>query len=394
MIFSGTTGSRTIQFVQSARLEELAAIPFQFNSGSQSFITISGATFSQSTGATRTNYQMQAFLVGGAQTTSVSWSSSNTGVGAIDSNGFLSYVSDGQTNITAEFSRDSATTGITFQTQTGVTVRTLSSYQEGTLANNATTGIDALLMSEKQTDIYSVRNNETATYTRNTGFWGSGINLSCVSVWNSQEWNPRRGGVLISPRHVLFSAHYPIFNQNVLRFVNNQNQVFSGVVSGTAFHPNYDALNLKNDIQIAVLTQDITGVSFAKIMPVFSGKHVTEGFNRNIASFIVDSERKALVYDYGFTDQENFAYFTNPVSINKEIRKTFSEGIVAGDSGSPAFFLLNGEPVLIGAASYGGATSMQCSFLGGQISAINSMMSGLGGGYQVSAFNISGFNSI
>ena len=394
MIFSGNTGSRIIQFVESLRINNIESVALPFNSGIESFTEISGAVFRESTGATKTNYQFQVNSFGGAQSNLVSWSSSAPEIGAINSSGFLTHVNDGQVEITARFGRSSISTGINLQTQQGTTVRSLFSYSNNTLGADATNSIDSLLIAGKQKELFSIRDNTGVNYQRNTGFWGSGIDLGCLSVWNSQS-GPRRGGTLISPRHVLFSAHYPISNGSVLRFVNNQNQVFSGVVANSSFHPNYNPLvNLANDIQVAVLNQDITGVNFAKIMPVFSGKHVTNGFERNLASFVVNSERKGLIYDYGFTNSENYSFFTNPVSINKDIRNNFFEGMVAGDSGSPAFFLLSGQPILIGTATYGGATSMQCSFLGTQTQTINSMMTALGGGYQLSTFNISGYQSV
>jgi len=55
-----------------------------------------------------------------------------------------------------------------------------------------------------------VSNGSNLIFNRNPDCWINDLdNISCISPWNSQD-NRRRAGTLITPRHVIVSAHYPI----------------------------------------------------------------------------------------------------------------------------------------------------------------------------------------
>jgi hypothetical protein len=178
--------------------------------------------------------------------------------------------------------------------------------------------------------IFSVSNHTTATYVRNTGCWAYGIDLTPISVWNSQSAD-QRGGILISPRHVLMANHFPI--TGILRWVTNNNQVVSGSTSG---HTSIAG----TDIRIAVLSGDVTGVSYSKVFPnLFTGYFNTSG----IPLFFTDQEEKALVA------QTTTGFSTN-ININQSsniYRSGFYETPIGGDSGGPICCVIGNELVAV-----------------------------------------------
>lgn len=65
--------------------------------------------------------------------------------------------------------------------------------------------------------------------------------------------------------------------------------------------------------------------------------------------------------------------------------------IIGGDSGNPAFFVVNGEAVLLGTLTGGGAGSI--TSLHDQLGLINTAMTAAGGSQQLTQFDLSGYTS-
>lgn len=180
--------------------------------------------------------------------------------------------------------------------------------------------------------IYSSINHATATYVRNTGCWAYGIDLTPISVWNSQGGD-QRGGILISPRHVLMANHFLIASGSIMRWVDNNDNVISGGLSGSVRVGN-------TDLRIGVLSGDITGVSYAKVLSSgFTGYFNTSG----IPLLFTDQEEKALV-------GESLSLFSNEVNIGQSsnfYRSGFYETPVGGDSGDPICCVIGNELVIL-----------------------------------------------
>lgn len=212
--------------------------------------------------------------------------------------------------------------------------------------------------------IFSSINHTTATYVRNTGCWAYGIDLTPISVWNSQGGN-QRGGILISPRHVLMAAHFPI--TGTLRWVTNDNQVVSGSTSGHA------SIN-GTDLRIAVLSGDVTGVSYAKVFSnEFTGYFNTSG----IPVLFTDQEENALV-------GETFTSFNSNINIDQGsnvYRSGFYESPVGGDSGDPICSIIGNELVTLSTFFTSNSGPSISYYYTGANSAINSL--GNSNGYQL-----------
>lgn len=212
--------------------------------------------------------------------------------------------------------------------------------------------------------IFSSINHTTATYIRNTGCWAYGIDLTPISVWNSQGGN-QRGGILISPRHVLMAAHFPI--TGTLRWVTNDNQVVSGSTSGHA------SIN-GTDLRIAVLSGDVTGVSYSKVFSnLFTGYFNTSG----IPVFFTDQEEKALI---GQTTR-NFSNEVEIVQSSEVYRSGFYELPIGGDSGGPLCGIIGNEVVALTTFYYANSGPYISYYYTGVNAAINSL--GNSNGYQL-----------
>jgi len=74
---------------------------------------------------------------------------------------------------------------------------------------------------------------------------------------------------------------------------------------------------------------------------------------------------------------------------NNPTRQLFYENKVSGDSGQPAFIILNRQLVLLTVYTYAGSGSGW--FIPGYLDQINSAMAALGGGYSLTQVDLSPF---
>jgi uncharacterized delta-60 repeat protein len=215
------------------------------------------------------------------------------------------------------------------------------------------------------------------TYLRNTGVWtsagSSSIDWTGISPYNTSG-GYHAPGTLISPRHVLMATHYSASVGAKMIFVDSSNTVYERTVfsiqsiSGT-------------DINVGVLDSDVPdsityyAVIASSTLSSVLQKFTTGGIDVPIISF--DQEKKAIARSMNTigTSITHNVYSTTS-------RATFSEDIVSGDSGNPNFILIDNQAVLIG--SHRGAGSFPN--LGAYISQINSAMTSLGGGYQLTEY--------
>jgi hypothetical protein len=312
-----------------------------------------------------------------------------------------------------------------FDTQTvlvsgsvGASSTLFQSYKTNSLGKHVSDAIDNRLLNKTASsttiDIFSTRNDNTNTYVRNTQCWASGLDLTCVSPWNSTGGS-QRCGVLISPRHIIFAAHFQINNNATIRFVDSNNNVITRTMVNKLTHPNYyNPTALFPDITVGVLDQDVpNSIGFAKILPLnwynylptltIENDNIAGGFT--IPCLYSDQQKKALVTELrslilppeftlpppGSIPWPESGRFTNTLFRTPTItsREAFFESIITGDSGSPAFLIINNELVLITVWTYGGA--------GGGTSLlyfkndINDIMNTLGGGYNLTEINLSSF---
>lgn len=302
----------------------------------------------------------------------------------------IEYVSNGSAVVTVSSPTRSVQVPVTFASRSGQIVRSFSSWVSGSAAHAATHAVDSRIAGKSPASalrIFTVQNHAQGVYQRNPDLWCGDLgHLTCISPWNSAG-GATRAGTLISPRHVIFAAHYQLEVGSTVRFVKLNGEVVDRQVAAKLVHPAYSPHY--PDLAVALLDSDVpTGIEWARILPAGWATRLPSIAQGNpsfrVASLTLDQEEKALVTDLYWLGAR--AHFIAPTDIQ---RLAFYEEKVGGDSGNPAFLILNGQFVLITVWTYGGAGSG--TFISDQIAAINAMMAALGGGYQLTEADLTGF---
>lgn len=212
---------------------------------------------------------------------------------------------------------------------------------------------------------------------RNINVWTEDIDLTGIAFWNSRANNVHRGGVLISPRHILMVKHlnYHLQPGDTVRYITNSNTVVERTVQAISDFSSHDKV-------VGLLNSDVPNtVKFYKIMPSDWQDYLSVFDNSEVPIIHVNKSRK-IFQRYrisGFSDYYSLAHKTANIK---------SAEIISGDSGQPFFHIINGELVLL-SVNTSSSTSPGISDV---ISEINSRMTSLGGGYTLTTIDLSGFN--
>ena len=180
----------------------------------------------------------------------------------------------------------------------------------------------------------------TTNFVRNTNCWAYSYDLTCISPWNSSsnpDWDEQHmAGTLITPQHIIFAKHFQPNNGDVFRFIDRQNNEFLRTLVRKT--------NVTGDIAIGLLDGALPTNSFcfAKVLPSDYDAYINTGYK--LPALYLDQEEKALVADLRWVSQDGGTKLNVPVN---ETRSTFNEPLYDGDSGNPAFIIINDELVLL-----------------------------------------------
>jgi len=360
-------------------------------SGTTQSIVSKDANITRRTGSTRvSDYIIQpTSLVNKISPVNISISNTNI-LSTPNVSGIASYVANGLVSVSGTSSQGtSIVRSIRTNNTTEPTVDEFVSYINGSLALNISNTIDNALSPTKNKAIFSVKNHDTATYVRNTNCWSHNIvDLSCVSVWNSVH-GAARCGTLISPRHILYAAHYPLSTGSSIRFVTPDNAVVTRQITSKLTATGYK--NYYPDFEIGLLDSDIPNtINFARILPASWGAKLPSLYNQlAVLPVLYTNQNEESLVNELVTDL-NSVRCRAP---QNSTRSPFFSTIVSGDSGHPCFMIIPGSnnPVLLTVWTYGlsgSGTSMWAN-----ASIINSLMTSLGGGYQITTADLSSFPS-
>lgn len=268
-------------------------------------------------------------------------------------------------------------------------------FEPGSARSKATVGIDTnLAIAALDTNsnwwarnvaIYASMDHATTNYVRNTNCWAYGVDLTCIAAYNSFETGTRRAGTLISPRHVVFANHYFPPNGTELRFVAHDNTVVTRVLSNSV------QIDL-TDLRIGVLDSDVPTnlITFAKVLP----SSFTNYFPNSLKPISSKYIPALCLNQNGCALESDISTVTVGISLKAPTdatRNRFYADKTSGDSGQPAFIILNGRLVLLTVYTYSGAGSGW--FVSAYLSQINSAMAALGGGYSLTPMDLSPFAS-
>jgi hypothetical protein len=349
---------------------------------------------------TASDYNFFSTLQGTTNGEYWSFVSSNPAAATVNpSNGNVTYQSAGSTTVTASLRDEVRTFNLTTSLSGGQTVDTFIGYATGSVAKNATDAVDSRIASKYNPsvnlNVYTTQEHENSIYVRNPNLWCADIDLTCISPWNSSG-TTSKACTLISPRHVIMAAHWAASAGATVRFIAANGTVVNRTLTATRRHPSYTPYY--PDITIGLLDRDVPStindsdvpstIKFAKVLGANWASYLPSLANTTarIPAIGLDQQEKATVRDlYSYTTAASFRQPTG------EKRAALYETIVEGDSGAPAFIIVNNELVLLTVWTHGGEGSGTA--ITPQISEINSMMTALGGGYTLTTVDLSGFNS-
>lgn len=247
-------------------------------------------------------------------------------------------------------------------------------YPAGTMGRNATEAIDTRIAGKNPaTDkaVFSVQDHATPTYVRNISCWCYDLRqqMTCISPWNSQYHN-QGAGTAITAQHIILSAHAEIAVGSTVRFITANNAVVDSIIRGKARHPLYSGSpNYYNDLTVYTLDSPLpASITPCKLLPANYASYLSYLDNARPPVLVLDQEEKALVTELRQLD--NSAVFVKP-GLHLD-RLGFYEDLITGDSGDPAFLIINDTLVLLTTLTGGGPGGG--TFVTPQISALNAMI--------------------
>lgn len=192
----------------------------------------------------------------------------------------------------------------------------------------------------------------------------------------------------ISRRHVYSVEHISLGSTAIFKTADDQT-VTRTITSTTTVGPGNGTDGYATDIRIGLLDSDLpASIKHYKVPPANLISVKMPGLANGIPSVCFDAQRKAHVHEWGLITSIGMGWFYWPTEATRSL---FFESIISGDSGSPSFLIINGEPVLICAWTFGGGGGGVPIHL--HLDAIDAAMTSLGGGYTTTVADLSGFPS-
>ena len=366
-------------------------------SGTVEQVTDKDAVINRTTGATLYRDQQMQLSYIGAPGVPVVWSSSDEAVATVDSDGFVTHRTTGSTTITATVGAQSLQKVLILTVSTPLIAEGLVDYVAGSFAKSASDAVDDLLEGKSVVTalkLFTTQDHVTPAYVRNGDFWGASLgNALCAIIpWNTSG-GPTRAGVAISDLHIIFAAHYQIGVGATVRFVLADNTVISRTLVSRKTHPLYtgSSTGFAHDLTVGLLDSSLPAeVVPVKILPADYQDYLPGlSAQRSIPALCLDQEEKGLVSD--LISLSTWASFSYPHRVNWEKRNEFFETKIGGDSGNPAFLIVNGELVLLTVWTFGGAG--HGTPINKEAAAIQTMMNQLGGNRTLVRADLSGFTN-
>ncbi len=271
---------------------------------------------------------------------------------------------------------------------------TLPASPGKTLQANLNSEVDNLIAKTGSTpdtalNTFSSADDVKLIYKRNTSVWTGGLNWTGVvashplngpvGVHNSYVVG---GGALITPQDMVGAAHFAVGNIQI-NFVDANNEVHSATIIGQTKIEG-------TDIQVMHFSSPLpSSIKYYKILPDNYCDYTPDYALGSYPILLLldearDTEKKAYVLDsVGHLLASGEIMYT---ACTEKDRAPYTWTVNSG-SGSPAFVVINGEPVLLGCLH----TTASFSNLTAKAEAINVALKSLGSTYQLTTVDLSGF---
>ncbi|TAE77025.1 MAG: hypothetical protein EAZ84_05645 [Verrucomicrobia bacterium] len=193
---------------------------------------------------------------------------------------------------------------------------------------------------------------------------------------------------MVTPRHFLWATHYGMPTGKTIRFIDTNGVVVDRTVSAATIVPGH--LGGNSDLTLATLSQPVPATvkpfpylklnlpSFSATAPQYQNKELivfgkTARAGRGVIGGFIDSSLQVPNDPQGTTRFFTFDYLS--AETNAADCYFSPEG---GDSGSPSFHMVNGQPALVGTHSAVGATptgyKMYDTFVPRYITALDALL--------------------
>jgi hypothetical protein len=211
-------------------------------------------------------------------------------------------------------------------------------------------------------------------------FWAKDIDFTSVSVWNNRGYDDssgadfrKRGATAITKRHIIMAKHFKLQASDVVYFVDPDGTWISRTISAIADHGS-------EDMTVGVLSESLPdNISFVKILSsnvndflkvVATTNSILTHYRPIIAGFDFEKKLTLMELTNAIVASNSRATYNAVPAVLPDPYGELAETLASGDSGQPAFIILNGEPVLI--TSY--HTTTYGPSYAGFIAAINTLI--------------------
>ncbi|MEK7641591.1 MAG: hypothetical protein AAB365_01195 [Patescibacteria group bacterium] len=315
------------------------------------------------------------------------YTATDPSIGTINSTGNTTYVSAGTTYFNAKIGRRTRAVPCTFSRTSNMVSYTFDTVVSSSTIQEMKTEVDTRLSGESPSsttyNLYSAVNDSTQTYTRNPDLYAADVDFTCIPVWSAAAASAQTMGVLVAPDIMIQANHsHP---SGTMYFVGNDNVTVSrSITSGTNI--------AGTDIYVAKLNSAVpAGITPCKVLSAtaFTNKISTTAVSYFQPPVIFTNQNRTLkIGKISYGTNTPFSQTINIVKDSVNYNDWYSQPC-CGDSGSPAFVLINGEAVVLGVWH----TAFSVPNLSGYISQINSAIATLGSSYTLSTVDLSSFHT-
>lgn len=179
----------------------------------------------------------------------------------------------------------------------------------------------------------------------NTNCWAATIPLGSQSPYNATGLR-KRAGKLISDMHIVFAHHFPIGNGAKVYFCGSDGSVITNTLLGSrqVVQGNYNY-----DLRVGILSDSVNTnlVPIAKILPDDYEEYL--GIGRALPAVILNQTDECLVFEVSSLLNRSSQVLAEVQASRclTGIRSVFSKKIQDGDSGNPAYMIVDDEPILL-----------------------------------------------
>jgi hypothetical protein len=268
-------------------------------------------------------------------------------------------------------------------TSSSVISRTQSTSVAGSLRAHCDSQIDTRIAAHnaiaERARLFLELDPETPAYERNDSCWLNSVDMTPLAAWNSRG-GFQRGPTLVSPRHFVGAVHWGLQSGDTVHFVKADNTVVVRTVSSVATISG-------TDILVGMLNSDVdAGIAFARVLPTSWAQKLPTLHLFGLPVCSADQGKQVYCRNLRSLSDSVVCEVPNVFS-----RVSYYKEAISGDSGSPCFALIADKMVLLCCWLTGGGGSGPS--LTRYTTEINAAMATLGGGYSLTAVDLSSYTT-